>query len=719
MSNGKTNIVLPLALIGAILLSGVGFIGLLATLVPEREEGSGDIAGENFVNKDFQEAQMKAKQQFDGSFDQAELAKTHAPELREIPSSKGFTQSSGTAAPQQPDQGATRSEDDLLSQEGYVSIDKTPDAPAVEMDETFSLLNGKGSLLQDSQVYVQSKEAPDQFAVPEMDEEPEMPVKEDGMVMDTEKISDIDSDLNDVSGEIQEYLGDHSPETTSAGLSEEDVDSYAWEITNKTVRDSDKDGNPEYINDLRVIKGERNDSAINGHLTWIVGFNYVFEDGDSDGVPNREEVTIVKYANYTINQNKVAEGISFSNVIRNDTDGDGKIDIIEIRHLSFGWRSTLLGGIKSFATAGELIMKDSNNDGIFENKEATAVFFYRHELGSPLVPVRESVIILHGRDNSGMQELSKLAFTRVNNTAGATLLETGYAWSVKVHGNTKNLMIVAANNNTVTGRLQYVIFNGTETTSSSGTTYRVTAFAVDNSTLLFGGKRSDFAALDYTVTMNDTHRSDLGALAVARMEDWPNKDTESYMWIHVDRKAVSGVVALENVTIVAGHNVTKGSSLNSTMGLIVRNYVDDDMDGYPEYLKEAVVLVIVKDSNSDRIKEWEGYAAFSKELWDLDSDGNIDRNFTFFIMGFKDDPNGDGSIETERSLMISVNRTDANSNGFFELEEEAWVGSLKQDNDSDGVEDHHRTVGKWIKRTDTYDDGTEINEQSGTWTDES
>jgi hypothetical protein len=312
-----------------------------------------------------------------------------------------------------------------------------------------------------------------------------------------------------------------------------------------------------------------------------------------------------------------------------------------------------------------------------------------------------------------------LAFTRINNTAGRTILEKGYAWSVKVQGNIKNLMIVAANNNTVTGRLQYVIFNGTETKTSAATTYRITAFAVDNRTLLFGGKRSDFAALDYTVTINDTHRSDLGALAVARMEDWPNRDTESYMWIHVDKKMISGATTMENVTIVAGHNVTKGSSLNSTTGLIVRNYLDDDMDGNPEYLKEAVALVIVKDTNSDGIKEAEAYAAFSKELWDSNSDGNIDRNFTFFIMGFKNDPNGDGNIEVDRSLMISINRTDANSNGFYEIEEEAWVGSLKKDDDSDGTEDHHRTVGKWIKRTDTYDDGTEINEQSGTWTDES
>jgi hypothetical protein len=154
MSNGRTNIVLPLALVGAILLSAVGFIGLLATLVPENGKENGSIADEIFINKDFQEAEMKAEQQFDGSFDQGELARAHAPELKSMPSSKGFTQATADTTPQQSDQGATRSQDELLSQEGYVSIDNTPDAPAVEMDETFTLLNGKGSLLEDSQIYI-------------------------------------------------------------------------------------------------------------------------------------------------------------------------------------------------------------------------------------------------------------------------------------------------------------------------------------------------------------------------------------------------------------------------------------------------------------------------------------------------------------------------------------------------------------------------------------
>ncbi|MGA1792924.1 MAG: hypothetical protein ACMUHM_03145 [Thermoplasmatota archaeon] len=719
MSEERTNIVLPLVLAGAILLSTIGFMGLILSMLPEREDENGGIGNEVLVSKEFEMAEGMANEQFENSLDQGELAKQNAPSRKPLPSSKGFQQPGSGPVTQGADQGKTRSEDELLSQEGYVEIGNTPKAPAVEMEETFDLLNGKGDILISANSNIQSGEAPDEFVLPDLGGDPEVPVNEDGVMMDTDKISDIEGDLDDVSDEIGGYLGEYSPGTTTAGMSEEDVQGVVWTISNRTTRDSDLDGNPEYINDLRVSSGHRNDTLINGALTWIVGFNYIYEDTDSDGVPNREEVTIVKFANYTIAGNKVAEGISYSNLLKNDTDGDGVIDRVEIRHLSYGYRMTILGGIKSYATAGELVMTDSNADGIFEDKEGTAVFYFKHEMGSPLVTVRESVVILHGKDSLQTDELSKLAFTRVNNTSGKTILEMGYGWTVKVQGNTKNLVIVAAHNNTLTGRLQYVIFNGTETKDAAGTTYRVTAFAVDNRTLLLGGKRSDFAAVDYTVTIGTTQRTDKGTLAVARIEDRPNRDTESYMWINVDRKAVNGSLEYENITIVAGHNVTAGSSLNSTTGLVVRVFQDSDRDGNPEYLKEAVALVIAKDTNSDGVKEWEGYAAHSKELWDSDSDGNIERNFTFFVMGFKDDPDGDGNINTDRSLMISINRTDANSNGFFELEEEAYVGSLKKDDDSDGTLDAQRTVGKWVKRTDVNDDGTEINEQSGTWTDES
>lgn len=44
---------------------------------------------------------------------------------------------------------------------------------------------------------------------------------------------------------------------------------------------------------------------------------------------------------------------------------------------------------------------------------------------------------------------------------------------------------------------------------------------------------------------------------------------------------------------------------------------------------------------------------------------------------------------------------------------------IAKDINSDGTLDVQRTNGKWVKRTDVKDDGTEINEQSGTWTDES
>jgi hypothetical protein len=717
MKNGKGKLILPLVLAGAILLSTVGFLGLLSTLAPEDDYKGDEATGSELPNsREFVEAEVQAETQFEGSLRQAEVAKARAPEQRGMPTAGSMRISEQDVPEEGQEIGRTRSEDDLLSDEGYIGMEQMPGAPAIEIDDTFTLLNGQGNVLDTADTFIKEEEAPETFPLPDMEGEVILPVGEGGVSVDTEKVSDIDGDLSSVSREIETYLGENTPDATKAGLDEADLQGIDWLVSNRTTRDSDGDGNPEHIHDLRVVFGQRNDTALNGTLRWVVGFRYVYEDLDSDGVPNMEEATLIRFANYSINGIKIAEGIVFTSILRNDTDGDGIIDHVEIRHLSFGSRITLLKGVKSFATAGELVMKDSNNDGIFEIKEATAVFYYRHELGKPLVPVRESVLIANGKERPNVKELSKLAFTRINNTSGKTLLETGYAWTIRDQGSNRNILAIAANNNSVTGRLQYVIFNGTETRNTTATSYHVTAFAVDNRTLLFKGKRSDFVALDYTVTLENGKRTDKGVLAAARIDAYPRTEIQTYMWISLERVNASGTVLLENVTIVAGRNTTTGSSLNSTMGLVVRVFKDDDGDGDPEYLKEAAAITISTDRNSDGFKEWEAFAARSTELHDNDSDGNVDLNMTFTVLGWKGDPDSDGNIDTERTLMHHIKKTDANSNGFFELQEEALVGTLKEDSDSDGDLDNEKSVGRWKKVTDTYDDGTEINEQSGTWT---
>ncbi|MGA1873049.1 MAG: hypothetical protein ACMUHY_05195, partial [Thermoplasmatota archaeon] len=461
MSDGRTNIVLPLVLVGAILLSTVGFMGLLLTVVKNIDNEENDL--ENVVphSREYRYAEKIANKHFEASIQQGEIAMKNAPEQRPMPSSKGFQESLESETNVGMDEVRTRSEDELLSQNGYVSVEDAPRAPAVEMEETFGLMDGKGELLVSASECLREGKAPDLLSVVEIEDELDMPVGEEGVRIKTEHISDLDTELELVSDEMGGYLGEYSPGTKEAGLSEEDIDGFSWDLSNRTTRDSDRDGNPEYINYLRVFSGKRNDTLLNGTLTWIVGYNFTYEDINSDGIPNMEERTFVKYANYTVNGKKVAEGISLTRTLHNDTDNNGAVDRIEIRHLSYGYRFTLLKGVKSYATAGELVIIDGDNDGTFEDREGTAVFYYKYETGSPLVTVRESVVMVRGKEKAAFSELSRLAFTRINSTAGKTLLEKGYGWTLKVQENSRNLVIVAANNNTLTGRLQYVILNAT------------------------------------------------------------------------------------------------------------------------------------------------------------------------------------------------------------------------------------------------------------------
>jgi len=517
-----------------------------------------------------------------------------------------------------------------------------------------------------------------------------------------------------IAEDLSDLLGENSPDTAQAGLHPDALNGSAWTMNNSTVRDSDKDGNPEWKYELRIAAGMVNRTLLNGTLTYIVGFEYEYRDADSDGEPEFEKATSVKYANFSVSGTTLAEGIEFSEAIRNDTDGDGTVDRVEVRHLSFGYHATFLGTIKSFAVAGELIMTDGDANGVFENKEATAAFFFKHEKTNPSVTLKEALVIVHGKETPSKAEVSKLAFQRINNTQGVTLLEEGYVWTYSEMDGYKELVALAGRNNSVTGRVQYAVLNASEKVVGTQKQTHVTAFAVENSTLLFGGIRSDAVAIDVTVIEDGSTRAEKGFLAAARTDVRPSRKDESFVLISVERESVSNVTTSEEVLILAGHNAT-ASGLNSTMALATRSYTDADGDGNAEYLRTSWAVGRSEDWDMDGTVEAEAYIVHWDEIKDQNDDGNPEWNQSFTMMGWKSNPDDDDDVDVERGLMTNVTAYDTNSNGYVELKETGMVGFQKTDSDSDGNIDKEEYIGAWEKVTDVNDDGTEINTQSGTW----
>jgi hypothetical protein len=714
---GKTGVVLPLILIGAVMLSGVGLLGLLLQAA-ERDDDAGQTEILNgVVNEEISKAHEIAEVRFDESLDEAEKAKENTPSQKDLPISKGFDQPQVPNLPAGEGEITRSSDDDLLSEEGYLNRDSSPEAPDVEISDSLSLLNGKGQLLDDTYNSVKEGDVPSELPYIDINEEVTLPVTEDGVEIDEDRTEDVTGDLEDVSSDIEDLIGENTPETTKAGLNEDSLSGSTWDISNSTVKDEDTDGNPEWKYELRVAYGILNKTFMNGTLEYIIGFEYEYRDADDDGIPEYEKAVHVRMANYSASGVKLAEGLAFSEALRNDTDGNGAIDRVEIRHLSYGYHATILKTVRSYATAGELIMDDPDEDGTFENKEATAVFFYKHETVNPSVTLKESVVMINGKETEDEAELSKLAFNRVNNTSGTTIFEEGYIWSYSEDDDSKNLMIIAARNNTVTGRLQYVILNGTETVTGDSTIQKLTAFAVENSTLLFGGTRSDAVALDYETVISGDQKDETGFLAAARTEERNTRLEESFLLISVDRTEIDNILKEENSTVLAGHNVTT-SGLNATMAFANRIYQDTDLDSNPEYLRDSWAVSRQEDHDIDGNLDRESYAVHWIEIRDSDDDGNPEWNQTFSMLGWKVDKDDDGNIDIERGLMRNVTGYDDNSNGFVELKETGTVGFEKTDSDSDGIVDKEKYLGAWEKVTDVNDDGTEINTQTGTWTHE-
>ncbi|MGA1821871.1 MAG: hypothetical protein ACMUIG_05035 [Thermoplasmatota archaeon] len=711
--NTTKMIILSTALIGAIFLAGIGFLGILVELSRMAEIGpeEPDIEKEFIHVDEFDETKITAEDRFDESMDHARIAEMGAPSEMKMPIDGAFTGPSVPSADGE-ESSRTRSDDDLTAETGYISKNDIPKKPQVSVDSSISLLNGDGDILRDTGSYLSKEEIPESVGGIDFGESEEMPVTESGVSIDETKLEGVDEGLDDLEDDLDEALGENAPSVENAGLTEAGLSGTLWEISNKTTIDGDLDGNPEWIYDIRFGTGQINNSAVNGTLSYAVGFERKYEDADSDGNPNYEEITIIRYANYTINGIIIAEGVEYSHILRNDTDSDGTIDRIEIRHLSYGYHYTILKHRRSFARGGEVIMDDTNGDGTFDKAEGTAIVFFRHEAGIPLVPVVEAARIVHGETDGTSAEWGDLAFIRVNNTKGETQLEMGFIRAAKVSPGYANVMAIGARNDTVNDVLEYAILNATRTVSSGNETLHVTAFAVRNSTIE-GGARSDALAIDWEGYSNrkDTHAR--GFLAAARNDTVGNATTEVFVVIMSEKDLSGSVLISENTTVILGVNVTSDSGLNSTIGLAQKLYEDGDGDGSPEYLREALAVGRTVDSDIDGNNEKEGYWGLIKETYDSDSDGNPETVTSLAFMGWKWDSDDDGNVDLERGLLINVTSYDNNSNGNVELRQTGTVGFQKTDSDSDGVIDHEKYLILWKTRRDVYDDGTQIEEESG------
>jgi len=705
--NGK-RVLLPLILIGAIFLASLGILGLL---LKSSERGPGEIVKEELYDALFHEAKGEAEERFEESEAIAFQAEELAPEETPPPiKSAPPIPSSGPVTP--PEEGErTRSEDDLLSEEGYLTPEEIPSKPVVTVTEASQLLKEKRDVLEKGSDWISKEEVPPTIEEPPLADEAELPVDEGGVTLQSESDleSDIRSDIDQTKEELSGKLEENTPSTMEAGVKEADLEKYTWNSTKKTTTDSDGDGNPEWVHEIRVAYGQRNFTAINGTLTWIVGMESKMEDKDSDGTPNYEEKTLLIYANFTINGVMVAEGISYTSILKNDTDGDGAIDFISVKHLSYGYWYTIFLTKKSFATAGMLNLTDTDGDGNFEKKEGAAFFFFRHEAGNPLVPIKEAIILVKGDVNSNTRETTLIAFQRINNTQGQVLRERGFVHHVKVTPGEKNVVLVAAENNTVTKRVRFAVFNATRKSTQTGVELEVRAFAVENRTRLGGGLEQNALAVEILKTPDELHVG----LAAGRNVTGGVSPTEEFMLFSVNRTYNNGVITTENSTLIVGRTLHARGEKNVTVGIVQKLLIDADADGNPEYMKITVGVGRGVDGDGDEINETEGYFMSQTELYDKDSDGNPELNHTFIIMGWKYDSNSDGNPEKEVGLLINSTAYDNNSNGNVELLRVQKIGLLKEDHDSDGTVDHEKYHVFVREVKDVNDDGTQIEES--TW----
>ncbi len=712
----KYLILLPMALFGAAMIAGVGLLGMLGVLVQldldNDDAPSTDIAVPT-AGKEIALAQSIAQERMGSSMETAEMARSNAPTEMEMPLKDSYSQPILPVVVPTAQYDGTRSSDDLLSQEGYIKEPTMPESPELELDGTVSLLGDASSPLVDAEEWLKEGMVPDELPDVPIKDADDLPVSDDGVTVDPDLLDESAEDLGSAEEGLGEALGEFAPDGTDAGMDETDLTGTVWDYQNSTWVDSDKDGNFEIIYKERVTSGSMNGTIPSSSLNYIVGYMYRYIDNDDNGIPELEETVIVRYANLTISGNVAAEGVSFSHLLRNDTDGDGNIDLHQATHLSYGYHVTVLGGIKTYAYGGELRSMDIDGDGTFETTEGSAVFFFRHELGNPLVPVREAVVLVHVKVSPKSAEASKLAFNRVNTTAGATVLEEGYAVYAKETPGYQQVSIMAGRSRPQIGTVQYALLNASKTTNGSKESVHLTAFAVENRTLIGGALRSDVIGIDLRSIGNGSAVHTEGTLAAARNVSSVKRTDLTFLFIMGKSDEIGGKKVFEEITVIYGNNVTT-TGLVSNFVVAYSTMTDMDGDGYPEHRKSFVGASHKEDADMDGNPEKEGYILVANEVKDNDSDGNPEMNNTFVIMGWKTDGNSDGILDTERGLIGNTTSFDNNTNGNYELTKKTLVGFDKTYG-SDGSVVSERYAVSWEERTDPKDDGTEVNVRSGTW----
>jgi len=712
----KYLILLPLALFGAAMIAGVGLLGMLGVLVQLNLEND-DAPSIDIVvptaGKEIAQAQSMAQERFEASMENGEMARSRAPQEMEMPLKESFSQPMlPEVTPTTPNDG-TRSSDDLLSQEGYLKEPQMPGTPPLDIDGTVSLLGDGSSPLMDAQNWLKEGKAPDELIDVPMKEADELPVSDDGVTVDPDLMDDISEDLSQAEEGLGEVIDEYAPEGTEAGLNEADLSGMVWDIQNSTWVDSDKDGNYELIYKERATSGTRNGTIPSSVLSYIVGYMYRYVDSDDNGIPELEETVMVRYANLTISGKVAAEGVSFTHLLRNDTDGDGYIDLHQATHLSYGFHLTLLGGVKTYAYGGDLRSMDKDGDGTFESKEGSAVLFFKHELGNPLVTVREAIVLVHAKVSPQSAEAAKLAFNRVNTTAGVTVLEEGYAIYAKETPGYQQFSVMAGRSRPQLGTVQYALLNASKTITGANESVHITAFAVENRTLLGGALRSDVIGMDLRFDGNGTAVHMEGSVAAARNVSSAKRTDLTFLFITGKSDEVGGKEVFEEITAIYGNNVTT-TGLVSIFVVAYSTMTDADGDGNPEYKKAFVGASQKEDSDMDGNPEKEGYILVASELRDLNSDGKSETNNTLLIMGWKTDGNSDGILDQEKGIIGNTTSYDNNTNGNCELTKKTLVG-FEKTYDANGTIATERYAVNWEERTDVKDDGTEVNVRSGTW----
>mgnify|MGYP006285036849 CR=1 FL=1 len=701
-------------LLGSAMLAGLGFLGLLVQVAQTNGDDSSPLQDPE-SNEELMEYVGQAESKMEYSMDQAGNVKENTPVERENTVQGGFSLP-GDQHVQGDIRPPTRSEDDLLSDDGYIGQEDSPEPVEVDLDDTQSLIDKGSDIFSVAEKGTDDLEMPRELESDLYREDPEIPVTENGLHIDEEEIDEVHGEKEQLAEDLESDLGDMAPDMSGDPISENEITSDRWNVTNRTVIDEDLDGNPESIHEIRFVGGWRNSSTIDGSLKYAMGYEYTYLDEDSDGVPEYENRTVLKYGNYSMGGVTMAEAIKYTSVVKKDTDDDGNMDYVKATHLTYAYKLNLIGTVRTYAKGGVLTMNDIDSDGTFDSKKAEGFVIYT-KVSPNNVTLNEAIKLVSVEVDGEDWTWEQLAFHRRNDTAGNTILEEGYVFSAMENGQGASIVLIAAKNNTRRGLLQYVVINATRTTIDGTTVNHVVGFAAENRTV--GNRKiSSVLALDWKAENGPSQRKITASAAAARNSSRDGGRRESFVLVSCERTFTSATLTYGKNTAIIGVNSSVGVSMNSTMGFSEGIYQDPDGDGNPELIKRSTAVARSEDLNSDGIPEKEAYRMHSLEITDGDSDSNPESVHNFTLRGWKEDSNGDGFPEVERGLLKNITSYDNNSNGNAEIIKENLLGFLKEDDDSDGELDHEKYMVMWKEITDVNDDGTTIKEESGTVTHE-